>query len=146
MTVAKHHPLCQGNCKNAFCQGVLPDNEITIVRPPSGDPEAEPNEYWLLLCTLYGLCWSPCHWYEKEIKIPISIGSLCLSEIHASTQDLSTFPMIPMPLPQSIPSSHLDCTPTTLSTSPKIQQLKTYFATFLVNIAKLILWASWSGS
>ena len=26
--------LKQGDCKNAFCQGILPTKEITIVRPP----------------------------------------------------------------------------------------------------------------
>jgi hypothetical protein len=65
MAVSKHPPLHQGNCKNAFCQGVLPEDKITIIRPPSGDPETQPHEYWLLLCTLYGLCRSPCHWYDK---------------------------------------------------------------------------------
>jgi hypothetical protein len=29
--------LQQGDCKNAFCQGILPPEETTIVRPPSGD-------------------------------------------------------------------------------------------------------------
>ncbi len=48
-------PLCQGDCKNAFCQGILPPNKITIVRPPHGDPKAAPDEYWLLKWTLYGL-------------------------------------------------------------------------------------------
>ncbi len=33
----------------------------------------------------------------------------------------------------------------TLSPSPKIPQLRTCFAIFLVNIAKLILWVLWSG-
>jgi hypothetical protein len=55
IAVDKHCPLCQGDCKNAFCQGILPPKEVTIVGPPSGDPEAEPNEYWLLLQTLHGL-------------------------------------------------------------------------------------------
>ncbi len=32
--------LKQGDCKNVFCQGILPPEEITIVRPPSGDPDA----------------------------------------------------------------------------------------------------------
>ncbi len=59
MAVASRCPLCQGDCKNAFCQGILPPDEITIVRPPSGDPEAEPEEYWLLKRTLYGLCRIP---------------------------------------------------------------------------------------
>jgi hypothetical protein len=59
MAVEKHCPLCQGDCKNAFCQGILPPEEVTIVRSPSGDPKAEPNEYWLLLRMLYGLRRSP---------------------------------------------------------------------------------------
>ncbi len=41
--------------KNAFCQGILPVDEITIVRPPSGNPEADPQEFWLLQPTLHGL-------------------------------------------------------------------------------------------
>jgi hypothetical protein len=65
MAVQAHHPLYQGNCKNAFCQGILPLEEVTIVRPPSGDPDADPHEYWLLLQTLYGLRCSPRHWYDK---------------------------------------------------------------------------------
>ncbi len=35
-----HRDLKQGDCKNAFCQGVLPPEEITIVQPPSCDPDA----------------------------------------------------------------------------------------------------------
>jgi hypothetical protein len=74
MAVKKRCLFCQDDCKIAFCQGVLPPNEVTIVRPPSGDLEAEPNEYWLLLRTLYGLCRSPWHWYKKINKILLSIG------------------------------------------------------------------------
>ncbi len=55
LAVEKHCPLCQGDCKNAFCHGVLPPKETTIVCPPSGDPKADPHKYWLLLKTLYGL-------------------------------------------------------------------------------------------
>jgi hypothetical protein len=55
LAVEKQRPLCQGDCKNAFCHGLLPPEETTIVHPPSGDPEANPQEYWLLLKTLYGL-------------------------------------------------------------------------------------------
>ena len=47
MAVASCHPLCQGDCKHAFCQGVLPIDKITIVRPPSGDPEVAPDKHWL---------------------------------------------------------------------------------------------------
>jgi hypothetical protein len=72
--VEKHHPLRQGDCKNAFCHGILPPKETTILRPPSGDPESDPQEYWLLLKTLYGLRRNPRHWYDKINAILISIG------------------------------------------------------------------------
>ncbi len=62
MAVEKHCPLRQGDCKNAFCQGILLEEEVTIVCPPSGAPDTEPGEYWLLLRTLYRLHRSPCHW------------------------------------------------------------------------------------
>jgi hypothetical protein len=48
--------------------------KVTIVRPPSGDPDADPQEYWLLLCTLYGLQRSPRHWYNKINAILRLIG------------------------------------------------------------------------
>lgn len=35
------------------------------IKPPNGDPDADPNKYWLLKRTLYGLKCSPCHWYSK---------------------------------------------------------------------------------
>jgi hypothetical protein len=76
LTVEKRRALRQGDCKNAFCHGILPPEETTIVRPPSGDPDADadPQEYWLLLKTLYGLRQSPRHWYDKINAILISIG------------------------------------------------------------------------
>jgi hypothetical protein len=62
----EHHcTLKQGNYKNAFCQGILPDDKITIIKPPIGDPDATKNKYWLLKRTLYGLQHSSCHWYTK---------------------------------------------------------------------------------
>jgi hypothetical protein len=57
-----------------FAKGILPPEEVTIVQPLLSDPKAEPNEYWLLLQTLYGLCRSPQHGYDKINKILISIG------------------------------------------------------------------------
>ena len=66
--------LKQGDCKNAFCQGILPAEETTIVRPPSGDPDASKDKYRLLLKTLYGLRWSPRHWYDKINAILCSVG------------------------------------------------------------------------
>ena len=74
MAVASRRPLRQGDCKNAFCQGILPPDEVTIVRPPSGDPDAAPDEYWLLKRTLYGLRRSPRHWFDKISAILRSIG------------------------------------------------------------------------
>jgi hypothetical protein len=65
MAVLAHRPLRQGNCKNTFCQGFLLPNKITIVRPPSCDPEAEPDKFWLLKRNLYGLRRSPRHWHDK---------------------------------------------------------------------------------
>ena len=38
--------LKQGDCKNAFCHPILPENEITIVRPPPNCPISKPNTYW----------------------------------------------------------------------------------------------------
>lgn len=40
MAVQKRRLLKQGDCKNAFCNGDLPKDEVTIVRPPNGDPSA----------------------------------------------------------------------------------------------------------
>ena len=74
IAVQKRRALHQGDCKNAFCQGILPPEETSIVRPPSGNPDADPQEYWLLLKTLYGLRCSPRHWYDKINAILISIG------------------------------------------------------------------------
>jgi hypothetical protein len=66
--------LKKGDCKNAFCQGILPPDKTTIVGPPSGDPGATNNEYWFLVKTLCGLRRSPWHWYDKIDAILHSIG------------------------------------------------------------------------
>ena len=36
--------LQQGDCKNTFCQAVLPDDERIAVRPPVGDPARDADE------------------------------------------------------------------------------------------------------
>ena len=74
MAIQQQCTLKQGDYKNAFCQGVLPPDEITIVKPPIGDPDAKKDEYWLLKRTLYGLRHSPKHWYDKIRKILASVG------------------------------------------------------------------------
>ncbi len=79
-------PLTQGDCKNAFCQGILLPEETTIVRPPSGDPDASKDEYWLLLKTLYGLCRSPHHWYEKIRSHPQFARPLPVHRFHTRSK------------------------------------------------------------
>jgi len=74
LAVEQHRTLKQGNCKNAFCQGILPDTKITIVKPPIGGPDAGKDEYWLLKKILYGLRRSPRHWYNKITTVLNSIG------------------------------------------------------------------------
>ena len=66
--------LQQVDCKNAFCNANLPDNEVTVIRPPIGDPAFQEYEYWLLKKTLYGLCQSPYHWYNIIKGILLKMG------------------------------------------------------------------------
>eukprot|EP00804_Cyclotella_cryptica_P008738 CCRYP_018465-RC/>CCRYP_018465-RC protein AED:0.27 eAED:0.26 QI:0/-1/0/1/-1/0/1/0/969 len=76
--------LKQGDCKNAFCHASLPDDELTVVRPPVGDPEYSQDTYWLLNKTLYGLRRSPHHWYNmfvaalKDMGLRPSLHDPCL--------------------------------------------------------------------
>ena len=48
LTVEKHCALRQGDCKNTYCQGSLLPEETMIICPPSGDPDTDPNKFWLL--------------------------------------------------------------------------------------------------
>jgi hypothetical protein len=66
--------LKQGDCKNAFCHTTLPDDEVTIVRPPANCPISKPNTFWLLNKTLYGLRRSPQHWFHTLSKYFKEIG------------------------------------------------------------------------
>ena len=74
MAVNARRTLKQGDVANAFCNSDLPPEEVTIVRPPIGDPSAAKDEFWLLKKTLYGLRRSPKHWYEKIDRIFRSMG------------------------------------------------------------------------
>lgn len=65
MAVEDGHKLQQGDCKNAFLNGILPENEICIVRPPSNCPRSKPGTFWKLNKTLYGFTRSAHHWYTK---------------------------------------------------------------------------------
>ena len=105
MAVASRRPLRQGDCKNAFCQGILPADEITIIRPPKGDPDAASDEYWLLKRTLYGLRRSPRHWYDKISAILRSIGLVPSREDPCLYTGFVIDPSNPLSCPTSKPLS-----------------------------------------
>ena len=44
LAIQRKRVLQQGDVKNAFCNADLPPDEVTIVRPPAGDPDAKPGE------------------------------------------------------------------------------------------------------
>lgn len=81
--------LKQADYKNAFCNPTLPTDEITIIRPPLGDPDAKDGEYWLLRKTLYGLRRSPKHWYDMASKALMDMG------LTQSTHDPCLFHGVP---------------------------------------------------
>ena len=53
--------LQQGDLNNALRNTNIPDDKMTVIRPPIGDPYFQDNEYWLLNKTLYGLRRYPHH-------------------------------------------------------------------------------------
>ena len=74
MAVENCRRLKQGDCKNAFCNARLPDDETTIIKPPSDNPDAERDMFWLLQKTLYGLGRSLRHWYKIVNSILVHMG------------------------------------------------------------------------
>jgi hypothetical protein len=74
MAVERGRREKQGDCKNAFVQSYLPNDEKIIVRPPKGCPISRNGELWLLQKTLYGLRRSPYHWYQNIRKILEDMG------------------------------------------------------------------------
>eukprot|EP00957_Ditylum_brightwellii_P107196 8179584-Ditylum_brightwellii.AAC.1 len=48
MAVSHKRVLKQVDCCNAFCHGVLPEDEVVIVKPPSRCPVSKPGTYWKL--------------------------------------------------------------------------------------------------
>ena len=84
LAIKHRRRLRQGDVKNAFCNGTLPDNEVVVVTPPKGCPHSKPNTLWRLRKTLYGLVRSPLHWYKnisnffKSIGLQNSPNSPCL--------------------------------------------------------------------
>ena len=83
--------LQQGNFKNTFCNATLPENEVTVIRPPIGDPDFQDDEYWILKKTLYVLSQSPHHWYNmikgillKMVLNPSPRDPFLLSSVHTN--------------------------------------------------------------
>ena len=74
MAVNDGRIMKQGDCKNAFCQPTIPEDEITIVRPPKGCPRSKPGTYWRLQKTLYGLARSARHWFDTFSHILKDMG------------------------------------------------------------------------
>eukprot|EP00956_Cyclotella_meneghiniana_P012602 scaffold17913_cov36-Cyclotella_meneghiniana.AAC.1 len=115
--------LQQGDCKNAFCHARLPDDELTVVRPPVGDPEHDKDTYWLLNKTLYGLRRSPHHWYNmftkalKDIGLSPSLHDPCLFSGTLSQHDstpstpVTASPTVASPSASSSTSSPAESTP-----------------------------------
>jgi hypothetical protein len=140
MAVEKQFSLCQGNCKNAFCQAILPSEEVTIVHPPSGDPDANPHKYWLLKQTLYALQCRLLHWCHKINAILWSIG------LTPSLEDPCLYSGFIVDPPH--PSGTQSDSPLSLGLYvddfvyfPKIQQLKLFSVGFLLNASRSTLWA-----
>jgi Reverse transcriptase (RNA-dependent DNA polymerase) len=88
LAVCNKTVLKQGDCKNAFCHTALPENEVTIIRPPANCPISKPNTYWKLNKTLYSLRCSPQYWFNTLLKYFREIG-LCPTS-HASYLFVST--------------------------------------------------------
>ncbi len=61
----KKRTLKQGDCKFAFIQATLPEDKITIIKPPIGCPFSGPRKYWRLRKSLFGLRRASRHWYNK---------------------------------------------------------------------------------
>ena len=72
--VSEKRTIQQGDCKKAFCNAALPEDKVTAIWPPIGNPTFHNDEYWLLKKTSYGLCRYPHHWYNTITKILHNMG------------------------------------------------------------------------
>ena len=76
--------LRQGDVKNAFCNGILPEDEVVVITPPKGCPFSHPNSLWRLCKTLYDLKRSPLHWFQNisaffhSIRLKSKPNSTCV--------------------------------------------------------------------
>jgi hypothetical protein len=69
------------------------------------DADANKDEYWLLLKTLHGLCWSPHHWYKKIDAILWSLGLIPSAQDPFLYSGFIRDPNDPLGLPSSKPLS-----------------------------------------
>jgi hypothetical protein len=69
LAVHNKRTLKQGDCKFAFIQATLPEDELTIIKPPIGCPFSGPRTYWKLRKSLYGLQRASRHWYNKFCSV-----------------------------------------------------------------------------
>ena len=73
--------LKQGDCKNAFAQEDLPDDESYVLSPSPGCPFSPPGTYWRLKKSLYGLSRAAKHWFDVYSRQLKTIGlTQCLQE------------------------------------------------------------------
>ena len=146
LAVERRHILKQGDVKNTFCNGVLPPEEVTIIHPPQGDPTAKPDEYWLLCKTLYGLCCSPGHWYDKINTILLSMGLVPNSHDPCLYSGFIVDPTNKSDNPTNLPRSLLAFTWMILSIFPKATLLRRNLNLFYPNSSMLISWVTSNGS
>eukprot|EP00957_Ditylum_brightwellii_P013258 999984-Ditylum_brightwellii.AAC.1 len=66
--------LKQTDCCNAFCHGVLPEDEVVIVKLPSSYPVSKQGTYWKLDKTLDGFRQPPLHWFNQILSSLKAIG------------------------------------------------------------------------
>jgi len=65
LAISQQRVLKNCDIKQAFVQSSLPADEHYFIRPPKGSPRSQPDTYWKLLRSLYGLRCAPKLWYEK---------------------------------------------------------------------------------
>ena len=61
MAIEDFRRLKQADCKHGFCNDILPEDEICIVKPPANCPRSKKGTFCKLSKTLYGLCRSAHH-------------------------------------------------------------------------------------
>ena len=89
--------LKQADYKNEFCNGILPDDKICIVKPPIGCPRSSPGTFWKLNKTLYGFTGSAHHWNTKisnHLKGDMGFGSMAQDKCVYKCTPIETQPLI----------------------------------------------------